>query len=157
LALGGGYLAGGPQVDRWTQERQGWERRWRQLQAEQQAIEQRQQALLHDRRQQQLHVEHLSHNQRFGQWLEGWAATVPEGLRWQHLSLRPQRIELQGQALDVERLSRWVERWPDTLPSGGRPQIQWQPTPVGVTPVPAGATLDLSVQLSWGSAGDGRE
>ena len=157
LALGGGYVAGGPQVGRWTQERQGWELRFRQVQAHQQAIEQRQQALVHAHRLQQLHVEHMSHNQRFGQWLEGWAATVPDGLRWQHVSVRPQRIELQAQALDVERLSRWVERWPDTLPSGSRPQIHWQPTPVGVAPVSAVATLDLSVQLSWGSAGDGRE
>jgi hypothetical protein len=150
-------VAGGSQVGRWTQERQAWELRLRELQVHQQAIEQRRQTLLNLRQQEQRRVEQTKHNQRFGEWLRGWAATVPDGLRWQQLSLRPQRIELQGQALDVERLSRWVERWPDTLPPGGRPQIQWQPTPVGATPVSTGATWDLSVQLTWGRVGDGRE
>ena len=151
LALGAGYVAGASQEQRWWQERQAAQRRLSQLQDQKRALDQRHQALQRVHREAQIQAEQAAYNLRFVQWLQGWAATVPDGLRWQQLSLQPSRIDLQGRAIDVDRLSRWVGRWSDVLPPGVDPRIQWQPAPVNVMAAAGDPTLELSIQLSWGS------
>jgi len=157
VMAGAGCALGGWQVERWQQVREVWEQRLRQLQAMQATQAGRRLALRQALVQRQQQEERAVYNLRFAQVLQGWAATVPEGVRWQHLSLRPHRIELQGHVLDAERMTRWMDKWPQTLPAGGQHQLQWQRSPVGPSGAPVEALLGLSVQLTWGSAGNVRE
>lgn len=149
LALGLGHAMGGWQVDRWIREREVWDQWLRHWHARHEATTRHRAAVQHAHAQAQLQSQRHTHNLHFVQVLKGWAATLPEGVRWQQISLRPQQIELQGQARDVERLSRWLDRWPEALPGGGRQQLQWQPGVAGNGAMTTGAPWGVSVQVSW--------
>lgn len=157
VTLGAGHAMGGWQLDHWLHERAVWQQRLRQLQSRQDTQAQQQRAMQQAHTEQQQQAERFAHNLRFVQVLHGWAATLPDGVRWQQISLRPQRIELHGQALDAERMSRWMDRWPQTLPAGVQHHLQWQPAVEGAVGKSTDAGLGLSVELSWGTVGGGRE
>lgn len=157
MAAGMGHLAGGWQAERWSLEREMWEQRLRQLQAVQAAQAQHRSSVRQARAQLQQQEERLAHNLRFAQTMQGWAATVPSGVRWQHLSLRPDQLDLQAQALDADHLTRWMSHWPSTMPAGGQHQLQWQPSPVGSRGSQVNPAVSLSVQWSWGPGNGARE
>jgi len=152
LAAGAGYALGGVVHERWAREHEAWAQRLRQLQAIEQARQANRQARDQARWQHQAHQAQVTYNQRFAQVLQGWASTVPEGVRWQQFSLRPRVIELQGQALDAESFTRWMDQWPQALPAGGQHQVHWQPEAPSVQPAQVPSVLGVRVQVSWNAA-----
>ena len=151
-----GYALGGDQCERWTHETQQWSQRRLALQTAQQTQALQRRAEEQTRQQQREQEDRVAYNRRFADWLQGWAATVPQGVQWQQLSLRPQRIELQGRALSTDSLSRWMDQWPHTLPSGVQHQLQWRPAAAVSSGSRADETLGLQVELSWNPATGGR-
>ncbi|MFZ9423934.1 MAG: MBL fold metallo-hydrolase, partial [Limnohabitans sp.] len=149
LAAGAGYALGGVVHERWAREHEAWAQRLRQLQAIEQARQANRQARDQARWQHQAHQAQVTYNQRFAQVLQGWASTVPEGVRWQQFSLRPRVIELQGHALDAESFTRWMDQWPQALPAGGQHQVHWQPEAPSVQPAQVPSVLGVRVQVSW--------
>lgn len=157
LAAGAGYMLGGVQQHRWAQEHQDWTHRLRELHATEQARQTLRQAEQQARQRQHERDEQAAYNQRFAQLMSAWASTVPEGVRWRQLSLRPQFIELQGQAVSTESFTRWMDQWPQVLPTGGQHQLQWQPEPASVQQVHAPPLLGVHVQMSWNPTSKVRE
>ena len=157
LAVGVGYVLGGVQAEQWAREREAWMQRMQQLHSVRQEQASHRLALQQafERRRQQ--AEQIAYNQQFARMLQVWAATVPEGLQWQRLSMRPPRIELQGQAGDADAFSRWIDRWPRSALAQGHHQLQWQPVSERMAQATVGRTQALSVQLSWQPAAGGRE
>lgn len=149
LAAGAGYAMGGVVHERWAREHEAWAQRLRQLQAIEQTRQANRQALDQAQGRHRAHQVQVTYNQRFAQVLQGWASTVPEGVRWQQFSLRPRVIELQGQALDAERFTRWMDQWPQALTAGGQHQVHWQPEAPRVQPAQGPSVLEVRVQVSW--------
>ena len=157
LAVGAGHVLGGVQAEQWAREREAWMQRMQQLHSVRQEQASHRLALQQafERRRQQ--AEQIAYNQQFARMLQVWAATVPEGLQWQRLSMRPPHIELQGQAGDADAFSRWIDRWPRSALAQGHHQLQWQLVSERMAQAPVGRTQALSVQLSWQPAAGGRE
>lgn len=125
-----GWTWGAAQAEDWHRSAQTLEQRLRQLQSQsdqrQQARQRQQQArqqALDQHAQQQARE---THNLQFAHALQGMAATLPDGVRWQQLDLRPRQLELHAQALDAPDMSQWLARWAQSLPTGGQPRLQWQ-------------------------------
>lgn len=149
LTAGAGYALGGVYHERWSREQEAWTQRLRQLHATQQAQQMSRQAHDQARLRQQEQQARVAHNQRFAQVLQAWASTVPEGVRWQQLSLRPRLLELQGQALGAERVTRWMDRWPQALLTGGQQHVHWQPEAPGLQSTQLPSVWGVRVQVSW--------
>ncbi len=149
LIAGAGYALGGLHQQRWAQEHEAWTQRLKQLQATLRDHQERRQANQQVRRRQQEQEEREAYNQRFAQVLQAWASTVPAGVRWQQLSMRPQLIELQAQAMGAEGFTRWMDQWPQALPAGGQHHLHWQPQAPSAPSVPSPPLLGVRVQVSW--------
>lgn len=143
-----GWQAGQRQAIPLRHEQADWAQRAHALQMqgrERQAQEAEQQRLQAIQVQQQARE---AHNLRFAQAMQGLAATLPPGLLWQRVNLRPRQIELHGLAGDAGVLSHWLDRWPASLAPGGRHHLQWQPS----TWMAEGLTwpvFGLEIQLAW--------
>jgi len=151
LSAGAGYALGGVQLQRWAREHEAWTQRLRQLHATQRAHQANRQAEQQARLRQQEQEAQAAYNLRFAQVLEAWAATVPEGVRWQQLSLRPQFIELHAQALGAESFTRWMDQWPQALPAGGQHHLHWQPVTSSAPQSQPPSLMGVRVQVSWNS------
>jgi hypothetical protein len=149
LTAAAGYALGGVQQQRWAREQEAWTQRWRELQVKEQAHQAHRQAGQQAQRRQLEHEAQVAHNLRFAQVLQDWAATVPEGVQWQQLSLRPQLIDLQGQALSTESFARWMDRWSQALPPGGQHHLQWQSENMNRQQARPDAHVGVRVQLTW--------
>ena len=156
LTAGAGYALGGVQQQRWAREHETWTQRWRELQVREQARQAHRQAGQQAQRRQLEHEAQVAHNLRFAQVLQDWAATVPEGVQWQQLSLRPQFIDLQGQALGAESFARWMDLWSQALPPGGQHHLQWQSETMSRQQARPDAHVGVRVQLTWSPGLKGR-
>jgi hypothetical protein len=151
-----GWQEGQSLVAHWQAEQEPLEQSQRQLQAQieqHQARQAEQHKQLVQARQRQAQRDH---NQRFAQTLQALSATVPPGLQWQHLLLRPRHIELRGLASDTAAIHHWMERWSSIFSPGGSPQVQWQPQAPTVADGRAWPVLGMEVQLSWATKGNGQ-
>lgn len=149
LTAGAGYALGGVQQQRWAREHEAWTQRLRQLHATERAHQANRQAEQQVRLRQLEQEARASYNQRFAQVLQAWAATVPEGVRWQQLSMRPQFIELHAQALGAESFTRWMDQWPQALPAGGQHHLHWQPVTSSAQQSQPPSLMGVRVQVSW--------
>jgi hypothetical protein len=154
-----GLALGARQAHGWQEETSQQEGRLRLLQSQLDEHKQRQQQQLRFRqqslelaRQQQAR---RSHNLQFVQALQGMAASLPPGVHWQRVNVRPHLIALQALATDSQAMTRWIAQWPDALPTGVQPQVQWQPRPEAMTDSPgqgaipgAGMSMEIDVQLN---------
>ncbi len=149
LTAGAGYALGSVQQQRWAREHEAWTQRLRELHATDRARQASRQAELQARLRQQEQDARTAYNQRFAQVLQAWASTVPEGVRWQQLSMRPQFFELQAQALGAESFTRWMDQWPQALPAGGHHHLHWQPETSSAQQWQLPSRLGVRVQVSW--------
>jgi hypothetical protein len=163
-----GVLLGASQASAWRQSAQHLEQRRRMLQSQ---LDER--ALEQQRREQSRQLAQAQHTQRqarqahnlqFVQALQGLAVTLPQGMRWQQLGLRPHQMELQALALDAQAMTQWLAIMPPPLQSVSQPRMQWRPwvEPTLITGGQAAAVipaslLELNLHWAWSPAAQGPE
>lgn len=158
-----GWAWGVAQAQDWRRTAQTLEQRWRQLQSQSDQRNQTRQRQQQDRQQamdrQAEQQARLAHNQQFVHALQGLAATLPGGVQWQQLDLRPRQLELHAQALDAQEMSQWLAQWPQTLPVGGQARLQWQvlsPSSSSPSSLAIASTTELSSRAVSGTGASGR-
>ena len=163
-----GLATGAWQARMWRDATQQQEGRWRQLQSQ---LDERKQGQAQQLREKQQALElarqqraRLSHNLQYVQALNGLAASLPEGVHWQAVSLHQQQMAIQAVASDSQALTHWMNRWPDAFPTGVQPQLHWQPSSAQGIPsrgqgaVPETQTaMDIDLQLNLSSPTQGQE
>lgn len=153
-----GYALGGGYQQRWAREQEEWTQRLRELHATEEAFRTQQRDMEQARQRQQEQAARVAYNGQFSQVLLGGASTVPPGVRWQQLSVRPQIIDVHAQTVGSESFTRWMDQWSQALPPRAQQHLQWQPEVVGPgQPALSPSLWGVRVQWSWNALSTGRQ